>query len=178
MNYYELVGWKNRSEGKVTKVSAERLNHMDNQILANANAIGNIEEIVGLADGTLCGTVKENKTDIETLTSNLNPDYSRYTFTQYKSGALPVITASERVDVLITVSIAYNGNSLILFPAVNGVGLTHPIGGGRSMVSTTTFANVSYSETIRLGEGDTLNFSVIGSLADTNSVSIGLLPYK
>lgn len=71
MNYYELVGWKNRSEGKVTKVSAERLNHMDNQILANANAIGNIEEIAGLADGTLCGTVKENKTDIETLTSNL-----------------------------------------------------------------------------------------------------------
>ena len=71
MNYYELVGWKNRSEGKVTKVSAERLNHMDNQILDNANAIGNIEEIVGLADGTLCGAVKENKTDIETLTSNL-----------------------------------------------------------------------------------------------------------
>ena len=71
MNYYELVGWKNRSEGKVTKVSAERLNHMDNQILANANAIGNIEEIAGLADGTLCGAVKENKTDIETLTSNL-----------------------------------------------------------------------------------------------------------
>lgn len=74
MNYYELVGWKNRSEGKVTKVSAERLNHMDNQILANANAIGNIEEIAGLADGTLCGAVKENKTDIETLTSNLTPD--------------------------------------------------------------------------------------------------------
>ena len=77
MNYYELVGWKNRSEGKVTKVSAERLNHMDNQILANANAIGNIEEIAGLADGTLCGTVKENKTDIETLTSNLNDKMDR-----------------------------------------------------------------------------------------------------
>lgn len=108
----------------------------------------------------------------------MNPDYSRYTFTQYTNGSLPVITASERVDVLIAVEIAYNGNSLRLFPSVNKVGLAHSIGGGRSMASTTTFANVCYSETIRLGKEDVLNFSILGSLSSTSTVSIGLLPYK
>ena len=94
MNYYELVGWKNRSEGKVTKVSAERLNHMDNQILANANAIGNIEEIAGLADGTLCGAVKENKTDIETLTSNLS---------KIQKGVTTTVGISSSADIKLAV---------------------------------------------------------------------------
>ena len=115
---------------------------------------------------------------IDEINRNLNPDYSRYTYTQYTSGSLPIITASERVDVLITVEIAYNGNQLRLFPNVNNVGLAHSIGGGRSMVNNTTFANVSYSETIRLGEGDVLGFSIVGSLSATSIVTIGLLPYK
>ena len=116
---------------------------------------------------------------IDEINRNLNPDYSRYTFTQYISGSLPVITASERVDVLITVNITYKGKPMILFPSVNNVGLAHPIGGGRSMSNETTFANISYSETIRLGEGDVLTFTAsVGSLSATSSLSIGLLPYK
>lgn len=115
---------------------------------------------------------------IDDVNSNLNPDYSRYTFTQYTSGSLPVITASERVDVLITVEIAYNGKQLRLFPNVNNVGLAHSIGGGRSMEDNNVFANVAYSETIRLGKGDVLKFNMIGSLSATNLVTIGLLPYK
>ena len=68
---------------------------------------------------------------------------------------------------------------MILFPSVNNVGLAHHIGGGRSMSNETTFANISYSETIRLGEGDVLTFTAsIGSLSVTSSLSIGLLPYK
>ena len=39
MNYYDKINWKNRSEGKTTKLSAERLNHMDNQIFNNAAKI-------------------------------------------------------------------------------------------------------------------------------------------
>ena len=66
----------------------------------------------------------------------------------------------------------------MIFPVVNNGSLGHPIGGGRSMSNATSFANVSYSETIRLGEGDVLNFSMAGSLSDTSSVAIGLLPYK
>lgn len=72
MNYYDKINWKNRSEGKTTKISAERLNHMDNQIFNNANAIGNVEKIADIGDGTLCGAAETLKETAEKLTQSLN----------------------------------------------------------------------------------------------------------
>lgn len=71
MNYYDKINWKNRSEGKTTKISAERLNHMDNQIFNNANAIGNVEKIADIGDGTLCGAAETLKETAEKLTQSL-----------------------------------------------------------------------------------------------------------
>ena len=71
MNYYDKINWKNRSEGKTTKISAERLNHMDNQILNNANAIGNVEKIADIGDGTLCGAAETLKETAEKLNQSL-----------------------------------------------------------------------------------------------------------
>ena len=71
MNYYDKINWKNRSEGKTTKNSAERLNHMDNQIFNNANAIGNVEKIADIGDGTLCGAAETLKETAEKLTQSL-----------------------------------------------------------------------------------------------------------
>ena len=72
MNYYDKINWKNRSEGKTTKISAERLNHMDNQIFNNANAIGNVEKIADIGDGTLCGAAETLKETAEKLTQSLD----------------------------------------------------------------------------------------------------------
>ena len=72
MNYYDKINWKNRSEGKTTKISAERLNHMDNQIFNNANAIGNVEKIADIGDGTLCGAAETLKETAEKLTQSLS----------------------------------------------------------------------------------------------------------
>ena len=71
MNYYDKINWKNRSEGKTTKISAERLNHMDNQIFNNANAIGNVEKIADIGDGTLCGAAETLKETAEKLNQSL-----------------------------------------------------------------------------------------------------------
>lgn len=71
MNYYDKINWKNRSEGKTTKISAERLNHMDNQIFNNANAIGNVEKIADIGDGTLCGAAETLKETADKLTQSL-----------------------------------------------------------------------------------------------------------
>lgn len=71
MNYYDKINWKNRSEGKTTKISAERLNHMDNQIFNNANAIGNVEKIADIGDGTLCDGVSSLKKTTDTISQNL-----------------------------------------------------------------------------------------------------------
>ena len=71
MNYYDKINWKNRSEGKTTKISAERLNHMDNQIFDNANAIGNVEKIADIGDGTLCGAAESLKGTTDKLTQSL-----------------------------------------------------------------------------------------------------------
>lgn len=72
MNYYDKINWKNRSEGKTTKISAERLNHMDNQIFNNANAIGNVEKIADIGDGTLCGAAETLKETADKLTQSLS----------------------------------------------------------------------------------------------------------
>lgn len=72
MNYYDKINWKNRSEGKTTKISAERLNHMDNQIFNNANAIGNVEKIADIGDGTLCGAAETLKETAEKLNQSLS----------------------------------------------------------------------------------------------------------
>ena len=74
MNYYDKINWKNRSEGKTTKISAERLNHMDNQIFNNANAIGNVEKIADIGDGTLCGAAETLKETAEKLNQSLNSE--------------------------------------------------------------------------------------------------------
>lgn len=71
MNYYDKINWKNRSEGKTTKISAERLNHMDNQIFDNANAIGNVEKIADIGDGTLCGAAESLNGSISSLNQSL-----------------------------------------------------------------------------------------------------------
>lgn len=89
MNYYDKINWKNRSEGKTTKISAERLNHMDNQIFNNANAIGNVEKIADIGDGTLCGAAETLKETAEKLTQSLESTnekiYYPLTETVYKS---------------------------------------------------------------------------------------------
>ena len=80
MNYYDKINWKNRSEGKTTKISAERLNHMDNQIFNNANAIGNVEKIADIGDGTLCGAAETLKETAEKLIQSLNKKQDLITF--------------------------------------------------------------------------------------------------
>lgn len=71
MNYYDKINWKNRSEERTTKISAERLNHMDNQIFDNANAIGNVEKIADIGDGTLCGAAESLRKTADKLNQSL-----------------------------------------------------------------------------------------------------------
>lgn len=92
MNYYDKINWKNRSEGKTTKISAERLNHMDNQIFDNANAIGNVEKIADIGDGTLCGAAESLKGTTDKLTQSLNSKQDKLTNPLTKSDVVDNLT--------------------------------------------------------------------------------------
>lgn len=101
MNYYDKINWKNRSEGKTTKISAERLNHMDNQIFNNANAIGNVEKIADIGDGTLCGAAETLKETAEKLTQSLEQ--------------LPTLLFFNELVTKKTVSFNYDENYKVLY---------------------------------------------------------------
>lgn len=97
MNYYDKINWKNRSEGKTTKISAERLNHMDNQIFNNANAIGNVEKIADIGDGTLCGAAETLKETAEKLTQSLSDVNSN--LSKIQSGVTTTVGSSGSADI-------------------------------------------------------------------------------
>lgn len=101
MNYYDKINWKNRSEGKTTKISAERLNHMDNQIFNNANAIGNVEKIADIGDGTLCGAAETLKETAEKLTQSLSDINSN--LSKIQKGVTTTVGISGSADIKLAV---------------------------------------------------------------------------
>lgn len=101
MNYYDKINWKNRSEGKTTKISAERLNHMDNQIFNNANAIGNVEKIADIGDGTLCGAAETLKETAEKLTQSLSDVNSN--LSKIQKGVTTTVGISSSADIKLAV---------------------------------------------------------------------------
>lgn len=140
MNYYDKINWKNRSEGKTTKISAERLNHMDNQIFDNANAIGNVEKIADIGDGTLCGAAESLNGSI----SSLNQSLAINSTTISNHANLQINKQGHRVD--ITGMALLNGTSMtITVPYASRDGKWYaPVTGVNAAISTPSGYGFAY----------------------------------
>lgn len=60
---YKQVGWKDYPDKK-TPLNAQNLKHMEDGIVANDAAIGDISKISGIDDGTLAGAVAAQNTNL------------------------------------------------------------------------------------------------------------------
>lgn len=63
---YKQIGWKDYPD-KTTPMNAQNLKHMEDGIVANDAAIGDVSKISGIDDGTLAGAVTAQNKALATL---------------------------------------------------------------------------------------------------------------
>ena len=73
---YKKIGWKNYPSTE-TPISATNLEHMDDGIMKNDQAIGDMEKVKELGDGTLAGAVRVLNEGIGCSYDGINVIYRR-----------------------------------------------------------------------------------------------------
>ncbi len=74
---YKKIGWKNYPSTE-TPISATNLEHMDDGIMKNDQAIGDMEKVKELGDGTLAGAVSVlNEGSIQPSVKNLDGNFTQ-----------------------------------------------------------------------------------------------------
>lgn len=68
---YEKINWKDYPS-KDTPMASENLGHMDEGIFQNSVAIGTIERIGGISDGTIAGAIVDFKDNISSMEEDLS----------------------------------------------------------------------------------------------------------